>query len=140
MKNKAAKSSNAILTPCIAFILAVWLLCMCFATVLVAKNVQDGWQDIIDDTVFNDFHQSYISADNPADVDRNRIPLLEKFAKRAIFEGDKAKIAMAFFEDGQQVMESGFLGYVEYWDADQWYSGEMEDYLKWQKTLQVKQR
>ena len=133
MKKIKLKSTEALFLRFAGLALLLCLLILCLVTVQKAKTVQDQWEFIIGDFIyedfedFEDFEYTYSDYCEFAGIDRERINRMEDFDLRAKESG--ADNAVIFLENGKPVMESTSFGYIHALSADDWYSGQAEEAL-----------
>lgn len=124
MKRIRIKSTDALFLRFAGLSLLLCLLILCLVTVQEAKKVQDQWEIIIDDFIYEEFEYAYIENYDLARVDRKRIELMQHFDSWAQECG--AENAVIFLENGKPVMESTSFGYIHAWSAADWYSGQAD--------------
>lgn len=127
MKKIKTKSTQALFLRFAGLSLLLCLLYLCLVTVQEAKKVQDQWEFIIGDFIYEEFEYAYLENYDLAGVDQNRIDLMYQFDSWTQEYG--AENAVIFLENDKPVMESTSFGYIHAWSSADWYSGQSEEAL-----------
>ena len=104
MKKIRMKSAEALFLRFAGLSLILCLLYLCLVTVQEAKMVQDQWECIIDDFIYEEFEYAYIESYDLVETDRKRIDLMFQFDSWTQEYG--AENAVIFLENDKPVMES----------------------------------